>query len=121
MKFLHLSDLHLGKQMNDVSLLADQEAVLLGQVVPIARRENVDAVLIAGDVYQRATPQAEAVALFDRFVSELAAMGRRFDFIDQGDGIVLEGNAAALFVAQQLILAQTEFAGAFARHEHCRG
>lgn len=34
MKFLHLSDLHLGKQMNDVSLLADQEAVLLGQVVP---------------------------------------------------------------------------------------
>ena len=66
MKFLHLSDLHLGKQMNDVSLLADQEAVLLGQVVPIARRENVDAVLIAGDVYQRATPQAEAVALFDR-------------------------------------------------------
>ena len=38
MKFLHLSDLHLGKQMNDVSLLADQEAVLLGQVVPIARR-----------------------------------------------------------------------------------
>ena len=77
MKFLHLSDLHLGKQMNDVSLLADQEAVLLGQVVPIARRENVDAVLIAGDVYQRATPQAEAVALFDRFVSELAAMGRR--------------------------------------------
>ena len=84
MKFLHLSDLHLGKQMNDVSLLADQEAVLLGQVVPIARRENVDAVLIAGDVYQRATPQAEAVALFDRFVSELAAMGRR--------GFIISGN-----------------------------
>ena len=84
MKFLHLSDLHLGKQMNDVSLLADQEAVLLGQVVPIARRENVDAVLIAGDVYQRATPQAEAVALFDRFVSELAAMGRRV-FIISGN------------------------------------
>ena len=84
MKFLHLSDLHLGKQMNDVSLLADQEAVLLGQVVPIARRENVDAVLIAGDVYQRATPQAEAVALFDRFVSELAAMGRQV-FIISGN------------------------------------
>ena len=83
MKFLHLSDLHLGKQMND-SLLADQEAVLLGQVVPIARRENVDAVLIAGDVYQRATPQAEAVALFDRFVSELAAMGRQV-FIISGN------------------------------------
>ena len=48
--------------MNDVSLLEDQEAVLRGLVVPIARRENVDAVLIAGDVYQRAPPQAEAVA-----------------------------------------------------------
>ncbi|MFR5794552.1 MAG: metallophosphoesterase family protein [Christensenellales bacterium] len=70
--------------MNDVSLLADQEAALLGQVVPIARRENVDAVLIAGDVNQRATPQAEAVALFDRFVSELAAMGKRV-FIISGN------------------------------------
>ena len=77
MKFLHLSDLHLGKQMNDVSLLADQEAVLLGQVVPIARRENVDAVLIAGDVYQRATPQAEAVALAGGSLSSAATTIRR--------------------------------------------
>ena len=77
MKFLHLSDLHLGKQMNDVSLLEDQEAVLMYQIVPIAQKEHVDAVLIAGDIYQRSTPQAEAVALFDRFVSELAAMGKK--------------------------------------------
>lgn len=77
MKFLHLSDLHLGKQMNDVSLLADQEDVLFAQIIPIAQRENVDAVLIAGDVYQRSAPQAEAVALFDRFVSELAALGKK--------------------------------------------
>ena len=77
MKFLHLSDLHLGKQMNDVSLLEDQEAMLMYQIVPIAQKEHVDAVLIAGDIYQRSTPQAEAVALFDRFVSELAAMGKK--------------------------------------------
>lgn len=77
MKFLHLSDLHLGKQMNDVSLLEDQEAMLMHQIVPIAQKEHVDAVLIAGDIYQRSTPQAEAVALFDRFVSELAAMGKK--------------------------------------------
>lgn len=77
MKFLHLSDLHLGKQMNDVSLLEDQEAMLMYQIVPIAKKEHVDAVLIAGDIYQRSTPQAEAVALFDRFVSELAAMGKK--------------------------------------------
>ena len=77
MKFLHLSDLHLGKQMNDVSLLEDQEAMLMYQIVSIAQKEHVDAVLIAGDIYQRSTPQAEAVALFDRFVSELAAMGKK--------------------------------------------
>ena len=63
MRFLHLADLHLGKQMNDVSLLSDQEAVLQ-QIVSIAKSEQVDAVLIAGDVYQRSSPQAEAMVLF---------------------------------------------------------
>ena len=76
MRFLHLADLHLGKQMNDVSLLSDQEAVLQ-QIVSIAENEQVDAVLIAGDVYQRSSPQAEAMALFDAFVSGLAARGMR--------------------------------------------
>ena len=75
MKFLHIADLHLGKQMNDVLLLEDQAAVL-EQVVQIAVEERADAVLIAGDVYQRSTPQAEAMALFDRFVSQLVAAGK---------------------------------------------
>lgn len=73
MRFLHVADLHLGKQMNDLSLLQDQEYVLQ-QVVHIAAEEKVDAVLIAGDVYQRSSPQAEAMALFDSFVSKLAEM-----------------------------------------------
>lgn len=72
MKFLHLADLHLGKQLNDLSLLEDQDWILQ-QIVTTAESEQVDAVLIAGDVYQRASPQAEAMALFDRFVSQLAA------------------------------------------------
>ena len=76
LKFLHLADLHLGKQMNDLSLLEDQEFILR-QLVSIAREERTDAVLIAGDVYQRSTPQAEAVALFDRFVSELVQAGQK--------------------------------------------
>lgn len=75
MKFLHIADLHLGKQMNDLLLLEDQEAVLR-QVLHIAAEENVDAVLIAGDVYQRTSPQAEAMALFDSFVSKLAEQGK---------------------------------------------
>ena len=76
MRFLHTADLHLGKQMNDVSLLPDQEYIL-GQILSIAETEHVDAVLIAGDVYQRSSPQAEAMALFDRFVSQLAGQGRQ--------------------------------------------
>ncbi|MBR5380512.1 MAG: exonuclease SbcCD subunit D [Clostridia bacterium] len=76
MKFLHLSDLHLGRQLADVSLLPDQEAIL-DQIVSVAENEKADAVLISGDVYQRSSPQAEAMALFDAFVSRLAQDGRR--------------------------------------------
>lgn len=76
MKFIHIADLHLGKQLGDLSLLADQEAVLQ-QIADIADAEDADAVLIAGDVYQRATPQAEAMALFDQFVSRLVGAGRK--------------------------------------------
>ena len=83
MKFIHTADLHLGKQMNDLSLLEDQ-AHILDQIVAIADAEQVDAVLIAGDVYQRSSPQAEAMALFDRFVSRLAEAGRKV-FIISGN------------------------------------
>ncbi len=83
MKFLHLSDLHLGKQLNDLSLLADQEAIL-DQIISVADTENVDGILIAGDVYQRSTPQAEAMALFDSFISRLVAKEKKI-FIISGN------------------------------------
>ncbi len=55
MRFLHIADLHLGKQMNDLSLLPDQQYIL-DQIVSITQNEQTDAVLIAGDVYQRSSP-----------------------------------------------------------------
>lgn len=76
MRFLHIADLHLGKQMNDLSLMPDQEYIL-EQIVSVAEREQADAVLIAGDVYQRSSPQAEAMALFDSFVSRLVSLGKQ--------------------------------------------
>ena len=76
MRFLHIADLHLGKQMNDLSLLPDQQYIL-DQIVSIAQNEQADAVLIAGDVYQRSSPQAEAMALFDSFVSRLVSLGKQ--------------------------------------------
>ena len=71
MKFLHFSDLHLGKRLNEFSLLEDQ-AYILEQIIKIVDEERPDAVLIAGDVYDKAVPSAEAVALFDRFLTQLA-------------------------------------------------
>ncbi len=62
--------------MNDLSLIDDQQFIL-DQIVQIAAEERVDAVLVAGDVYQRTSPQAEAMALFDGFVSRLAQNGQK--------------------------------------------
>ena len=71
MKFLHLADLHLGKRVNDFSLLEDQEFILQ-QLLEIAERENVDAVVIAGDVYDKSTPSEQAVMLLDTFLVNLS-------------------------------------------------
>lgn len=71
MKLIHLSDLHLGKRVNEVSMLDDQAYILL-QIIQIMDDERPDAVLIAGDVYDKTVPSAEAVTLFDDFLCRLA-------------------------------------------------
>lgn len=72
MKFLHLSDLHIGLKLMNRDLREDQEYILR-QIAETARREQPDAVVIAGDIYDKAVPSAEAVEVFDRFASELTA------------------------------------------------
>ncbi len=74
MRFLHLSDLHIGKRLNEFSLLEDQ-AYILGQILEITKSEQPDGVLIAGDVYDKAAPSAEAVGLFDDFLTRLSRFG----------------------------------------------
>ena len=71
MKLIHLSDLHIGKRVNEVSMIADQEYILL-QILRIIDDEKPDAVLICGDVYDKSVPSAEAVTLFDDFLCRLA-------------------------------------------------
>ena len=71
MKLIHLSDLHIGKRVNEISMIEDQEYILL-QILQIIDEERADAVLIAGDVYDKSVPSAEAVTLFDDFLCELA-------------------------------------------------
>ena len=74
MKLIHLSDLHLGKRVNEFSMLEDQRYILK-QILTIIDQEAPDGVLIAGDVYDRPVPSAEAVTLLDDFLVELARRG----------------------------------------------
>ena len=73
MKFFHLSDLHIGKQLFQYNLYKEQE-YLLKQVVDQVRVRKPDAILISGDVYDKSVPSAEAVQIFDAFLTELAAL-----------------------------------------------
>ena len=71
MKFIHLSDLHIGKRVNEFSMLEDQKYILK-VILGIIDEEKPDAVLIAGDVYDKSIPTAEAVQLLDDFLCRLA-------------------------------------------------
>ena len=71
MKFAHISDLHLGKRVHQFSMIEDQKYIL-DKIVELVVQEEVDGVFIAGDVYDKVYPSAEAVALFDSFLVKLA-------------------------------------------------
>ena len=71
MKLMHLSDLHLGKRVNEYSMLEDQEYILK-KILEIIDAEEPDGIIIAGDVYDKPVPSAEAVRLFDDFIVQLA-------------------------------------------------
>lgn len=75
MKILHTSDLHIGKRANEYALLEEQEFVLK-QIIDIAQSEKPDAIILAGDIYDKSIPSAEAVSLFDDFLVNLAKLGK---------------------------------------------
>ncbi len=73
MKFIHVSDLHLGKRVCEYSMLDDQQHILK-QLLKITADEMPDGVFIAGDIYDKSVPSAEAVAMFDDFLVKLSAL-----------------------------------------------
>ena len=73
MKFIHLSDLHIGKRLNEFSLIDDQRYIL-NEILKIIKDEKPDAVMIAGDIYDKSIPSTEAVELFDDFVFNLSKL-----------------------------------------------
>ena len=70
MRFFHMADLHIGKKLNHVSLLEDQQ-YMLAQTVELIRQQKPDVLLLAGDVYDRRNPAVEAVQLLDDFLSQV--------------------------------------------------
>ena len=76
MKVLHVSDLHIGKRVNGMSMLDDQRYILR-QILDITEKRQVSVLLIAGDVYDKASPSAEAVTVFDAFLTDAVAAGLR--------------------------------------------
>lgn len=83
MKLLHLSDLHIGKRLHERSFLEDQKYIL-NQILEITDKESPDAILVAGDIYDKSIPSGEAVSLFDDFLFELSKRGR--------DVFIISGN-----------------------------
>ena len=73
MKLLHMADLHLGKTVNGMNFIEDQRHVLT-QVLELMEKEPVDGLLLAGDIYDRSIPPAEAVTLFDWFLTGTAKL-----------------------------------------------
>lgn len=80
MRLLHCSDLHIGKRVNGFSMLEDQRHIL-AQILAVAAREAADAILIAGDIYDKTIPSAEAVELFDWFLTRLTEQGKPVFFL----------------------------------------
>lgn len=71
MKLMHLSDLHIGKRVNEFSMIEDQKYIL-AQILTILEQEQADGVILAGDIYDKPVPPVEAVQVFDGFLTRLA-------------------------------------------------
>ncbi len=107
MRFLHVSDLHIGKRLHEYSFLEDQEYILK-QILSIAKDEAVDGILLAGDIYDKSVPLERGVALFDSFLTACSQAsykvflisgnhdsGQRIHFgesIMEESGIYIQGN-----------------------------
>lgn len=74
MKFVHTGDLHIGKRVNEISMLRDQEYIL-DEIIKAAKNNSAECILISGDVYDKSVPSADAVRLFDSFLTSVSKNG----------------------------------------------
>ena len=74
MKFMHLADLHLGKNVNGFSMIEQQES-FIDAVLEYCTENRIDAIVVAGDIYDKSVPSEEAVNLFDSFITRSVEKG----------------------------------------------
>lgn len=110
MRFLHLADMHLGRVLNNFNLLEDQRYTL-NALADTVREQKIDAVLIAGDVYQKSSPSGEAMTLFSDFLLKLNKLGVKV-FVISGNHDSAERIAyLAPFMARDGIYITEAFSG----------
>ena len=84
MRFLHLADLHLGKILLEQNLIEDQE-YMLKNIINKVKDNNIDCVLISGDIFDKQIPSIEAINLFDYFLNELIKILNKKVFVISGN------------------------------------
>ncbi len=116
MKFLHLGDLHLGKALGDFDLIQDQK-YMLEQILEIIRNEAVDAVLIAGDVYDKSIPSEAATNLLDFFLNELSKLNIRTYIVSGNHDSDDRLNYGSMLFERNNIFISAKFDGILHRYE----
>lgn len=116
MKFLHISDLHIGKRVHEFSMINDQKYIL-GKILAIAENEEIDGIFIAGDVYDKPAPSAEAVQLFDWFLTGLAGQKRKVFVVSGNHDCVERLSFGAQIMAGQQVYVSTAYDGNAAKIE----
>lgn len=110
MRLMHLADLHIGKKVNEFSMLEDQRYIL-EQVLALARDQKVDGVLIAGDIYDKAIPPVEAVSLFDAFLTRLSEWHLPVYMINGNHDSVERVSFGAKLMKKSGVYVASEYAG----------
>lgn len=75
MKLIHISDLHLGRTLNQISLIDDQRVMLMNRILPVVKEKKPDVLLIAGDIYDNYSPTYDAMNLLDDFMLQVHELG----------------------------------------------
>ena len=105
MKILHLADLHLGKRVNEMSMIEDQKYIL-DQIITLIKEESVGIVLLCGDIYDKSIPTIEAIHLLDEFLDQLSKMAIKVVMISGNhDSIDRLSFGMSLFTRSNLYIA----------------